>query len=103
MSRSLTITYDFHPPVGSSIDPSLDPKATHNFPLSLSAAEGRDTIGYRAHYDALKAAIVEARAQTGDELTRWRDAVGTAEQTKESKSRGKKDDDEEEEDEEGEA
>lgn len=104
MSRSLTITYALHPPAGSSINTSLEPNATHDFPLSISAPDGPDKTGYRAHYDALKAAIAEARAKTGDELTKWKDAVGTAEQTKESKSSGKKedieDDNAEEEDEE---
>lgn len=101
MSRSLTITYDLHPPVGSSVDTSLDPKATHNFDLSVSASEGTHEPGYKAHYEALRAAIGEARATTGDELTRWRDAVGTAEQTKENTSGAKKGNEEEEDAEEG--
>lgn len=104
MSRSLTITYVLHPPTNSSIPPSLDPNVTHAFPISVSDPQGSDTTGYKAHYDALKVAIAEAKAKTGDELTEWRDAVGTAEQTKESKSGGKKgdieDDNAEEEDEE---
>lgn len=80
MARSLTITYALHPPAGSSVDPLLDPNATHDFPLSLSATEGPSTKGYKTHYDDLRATIAEARAKTGDELTRWRDAIGTAEQ-----------------------
>lgn len=103
MSRSLTITYDLHPPAASSVDPSLDPNAIHKFSLSVSASEGKSEPGYKAHYEALKAAIAEARTQTGDELTRWRDAVGTAEKTKENKSGSEKvEEEEEDEDEEGE-
>ena len=48
--------------------------------------------GYKEHYNALRAAIDEAKVVTGHELTVWRDAVGNRELGKEMNTK-KEDDD----------
>ncbi|THH13499.1 hypothetical protein EW146_g6729 [Bondarzewia mesenterica] len=95
MSPALTISYNLHPPEGTQSS-GLNPTAMHRFKLS-----GPEGGGYKNHYEALRAAILDARTQTGDELTAWRDAVGKREETKEANSAaGKGSDEADEEDEE---
>lgn len=102
MSRSLTISFDLHPPVNSTTDPSLKSKVTHSFDLHNKCNQGQDGPEYKAYYNALQSAIVEARMKTGEELTRWRDVVGTLEQAKEIKPVVTKVEEEDEEDEDAE-
>lgn len=77
MSRLITISYELNPPAGIDAG-SLSASKTHNFHV-------KNNSGLKRYYGGLREAIAEARKQTGDELTAWRDAVGKAELSKETK------------------
>jgi len=72
----VTITYDLAPPEGTP-RPNLEPSTSLTRPVAPSAS------GYKEYYDALRAAIDEAKVVSGHELTVWRDAVGNRELGKE--------------------
>ncbi|EPS99403.1 hypothetical protein FOMPIDRAFT_1124515 [Fomitopsis schrenkii] len=91
MSSALTVTYELHPPADMPSE-GLQPGNTHTFPVE----EGKKGKEY---YESLRKAVADAKNVLGEELTAWRDAVGTREQTKESKLSKKSDEDEEDEDE----
>lgn len=60
--------------------------------ISTSAPETTDSTssgprsGYAAYYSHMRVALASAKAEVGDDLTRWRDAVGKAEMNKEKDS-----------------
>jgi hypothetical protein len=90
----LTISFELHPPKSSASPPSLEPTVKHTFDVGSRPVEG-----YAKYYAALRDAIADARAKTGDELTQWRDAVGNSEVRKDVKGvevRGEEEDGEEE-------
>jgi hypothetical protein len=91
MSRDISVSYDLNPPADMP-SPSLDKSRTLAFPVEQNA-------DLKAYYAGVREAIEKAKNAVGEELTVWRDAVGTREQVKESKTPKK---DEDEEDEEGE-
>ncbi|KAA1471590.1 hypothetical protein DENSPDRAFT_837612 [Dentipellis sp. KUC8613] len=90
MSPSFSVSYTLRVPEGVQA-PGLQAEKTHQYEI-------KSEEGYARYYDALRSAIADVRAKTGDELTAWRDAVGNRELKKEPKS-VKKDEDEEDEDE----
>ncbi|KAI0053380.1 hypothetical protein FA95DRAFT_737298 [Auriscalpium vulgare] len=103
--RTLTVSYDIHPPAGTptpsasavGVTASVLHQEVFDVPLGAEAE-------YEVYYAALRAAVAKARAETGEGLTAWRDAVGSREQGKEpAKNGGKEDGDEEEEEEEEDA
>ncbi|PCH34422.1 hypothetical protein WOLCODRAFT_61079, partial [Wolfiporia cocos MD-104 SS10] len=94
MAPALTVTYELHPPP-NAIECVLPPKQSHDFPVS-------PTEDAKAYYEALRLSIAQAKTKLGEELTIWRDAVGSREQAKESTVPKKEEEDEgEDEDEEG--
>jgi hypothetical protein len=76
---SISVGYELKPP--TAIDSlNLTPSKTQEFQVKGNVSEGQ-----KKYYEGLRAAISEARNSLGEELTAWRDAVGNAEQTKETK------------------
>ena len=98
MSRNIAITYDLNPPQGVNVD-GIARSRTLSLPVS-QAAEGENAN--KRYYDGLRTAIAQAKDSVGEELTAWRDAVGTLEQAKEPKISMTEEDEEDEEDEEAE-
>lgn len=94
MSKTLTVSYDLKPPAGTIVPASHQPSKLHTF--SITAGNSQQEF-----YKALRDAVVLAKTQIGEDLTVWRDAVGTKENAKEP-IKGQTGDDEEDE-EEGEA
>jgi len=94
MASALTVSYELHPPSETPAE-GLQTQKTHTFPVSAEKS-GKD------YYESLRKAVAEARGVLGEELTAWRDVVGTREQTKESKlpKQGEEDEEGEEEQEE---
>ncbi|KAF9007902.1 hypothetical protein BDQ17DRAFT_1350220 [Cyathus striatus] len=88
---AISITYNLNPPAGPTPE-GLSTASTLSFPVKI------EKEGQKAYYSALHDAINEAKDKIGDDLTKWRDAVGKAEVTKEPK--GKTGDEADEEDEE---
>ncbi|KAH8119791.1 hypothetical protein DFH11DRAFT_7574 [Phellopilus nigrolimitatus] len=91
MSKSLSVSYDLHPPAAAAASVIIQPSKTHAFPVPSGGAQ-------QEFYNSLRDAVVAAKAQIGDELTAWRDAVGTSENAKEPKKRTKAEDEDEDED-----
>ncbi|KAF9820778.1 hypothetical protein IEO21_01221 [Rhodonia placenta] len=85
----IEVTYDLHPPEGTPLS-GLEPTKTHQFALSSSTTNAKD------YYGALRAAVLDAKTTLGEELTAWRDAVGTREQGKESKKQTQGEEEEDE-------
>ncbi|KAG2159120.1 uncharacterized protein EDB93DRAFT_445376 [Suillus bovinus] len=99
-SRELTVTYKIVPPPSTVAPPSLSQETTHRFPVvSLPASESQEDIDseLKRYYASLRASIAEARTKLGEELTAWRDAVGSAELGKEKSVKAEADDEGEEE------
>ncbi|TFY59767.1 hypothetical protein EVJ58_g5582 [Rhodofomes roseus] len=92
MASALTVSYELRPPPETPQE-GLQAQKTHTFPVP-SEKKGKE------YYESLRKAVAEARSTFGEELTAWRDAVGTREQTKESKLPKKNEDEDEDEDEE---
>ena len=92
MSKNITITYELHPPSG--IEPNgLSSSKIHEFSVASEGSSGSK------YYDALRQSVVQAKTTLGEELTAWKDAVGTKELTKEPKKPKDEDDDEEDDEE----
>ncbi|KAL6307756.1 hypothetical protein BKA93DRAFT_55150 [Sparassis latifolia] len=92
MSAAITVTYELHPPPDTLTTGLLSTK-THQFPVADGVQSGKE------YYEALRRAVADAKSTLGDELTAWRDAVGTREQEKEKKLPAKIEEDDEEEEE----
>ncbi|KLO20614.1 hypothetical protein SCHPADRAFT_897878 [Schizopora paradoxa] len=54
------------------------------------------SAGDAGYYENVRSALAEVKARVGAELTSWRDAVGSLENTKDSKKASKSDSDEDE-------
>ena len=94
MSRSITIAYELNPPAQTSAE-GLERERTLTFPVqAVKPGEGEIC----KHYADVRKAIAAARDAIGDDLTAWRDAVGSLEQFKEPRT-SKKDEEENEEEE----
>jgi hypothetical protein len=76
MTKSITISYELHPPSGT-VAPDL--AATKTFQIVL-----RDSASQKSFYGSVSDAIVAAKETLGRELTVWRDAVGSREMSKET-------------------
>jgi hypothetical protein len=90
MSRSITISYDLHPPASTSLSttpstPKLTPSKSQQIPVEATHADGQDPTVFKTYYECLRGGISEAKSILGGDLTAWRDAVGSGEQFKESK------------------
>ncbi|TFK42184.1 hypothetical protein BDQ12DRAFT_732896 [Crucibulum laeve] len=90
---SISITYEPHPPAAITAG-NLATAGKHEYGIKSNPSDGQ-----KAYYGALRAAIADAKNQTGEELTSWRDAVGKAELNKEPKKVVEEDEVEEEEEE----
>ncbi|KAF7973167.1 hypothetical protein HWV62_7326 [Athelia sp. TMB] len=86
MPKSLTVSYDLLLPESVSV-PSLTPTKSQ----SIAIKDSESPAGY---YGSLREAILQAKDILGSDLTAWRDAVGSLEQSKESKRVAKEDDEE---------
>ncbi|KIY71398.1 hypothetical protein CYLTODRAFT_418935 [Cylindrobasidium torrendii FP15055 ss-10] len=90
MSAQVIVSYDLNPP--ESIDTDLHESKSASFSVSIAKQKGAadnnaDAAGgQRAYYAALRNTIHMAKAQLGEELTAWRDAVGDAEKALEAKA-----------------
>ncbi|ESK94141.1 hypothetical protein Moror_8341 [Moniliophthora roreri MCA 2997] len=91
-SQPIVTSYDLQPPVGCEVANS-EPKSTFKIPVGSSKPAQQDGAQLKSYYAFLHTAIEAARNQIGEDLTKWRDAVGKAELNKEPK-RGKEDDEE---------
>ncbi|KAJ7589252.1 hypothetical protein C8J56DRAFT_31654 [Mycena floridula] len=76
---SISISYDLNPPAGIDAG-GLKKSKTLEVPVQVDGhandAQRTDHARYYAH---LRTAIAAARQELGEELTRWRDAVGKEE------------------------
>jgi len=91
MARAITVEYTLNPPAASSgQNYDLPVSKKHSFELG----ESQNAAG---HYKLLRESIARARDEVGEELTAWRDAVGKAELSKETKKATKNDEDEDDE------
>lgn len=99
MSRNVTVTYKLNPP---SSTPSTQLESTRTLSVPVpEAGSGEGESG--KFYNALRSAIARVKDTVGEDLTAWRDAVGSLEQSKEPNKLMKADEeDEEEEDDESE-
>lgn len=80
MSRSITISYNLNPPAGSETAvANLSASKTQEFTFNATDST------QKTYYEGLHGAIQQARDTMGEELTAWRDAVGSLEQNKETK------------------
>jgi hypothetical protein len=91
---SIYIELHMRPPAETIAPTGLADSTAHAF-----AVKSGPKSGCSAYYAALRDALAAARAKTGDELTAWRDAVGSRELRKEPRL-PKKDEEEGEEEEE---
>ncbi|KIM69974.1 hypothetical protein SCLCIDRAFT_1207233 [Scleroderma citrinum Foug A] len=90
-TAAVTATYILHLPPGVDHPSPLTPSANHTFPLSPPNSpqphdptpNTAETGELHAYYKKLRSAISDARMKLGDELTAWRDAVGSGEVGKE--------------------
>ena len=89
---TLTVSYALSPPEETNWPPSLAPNGAHTFTVE---ADKTGNVG--EYYDALQKSITAAKEKLGEELTAWRDAVGTAEVGKEKAAKAARAEDEEEE------
>ncbi|KII93154.1 hypothetical protein PLICRDRAFT_35339 [Plicaturopsis crispa FD-325 SS-3] len=92
MSSAITISYDLHPPTGVAAPSGLSTTKAQEFAVKPSE-------GQKAYYEALQVALKQAKEAIGEDLTAWRDAVGSGERDKEGKKPPKEDEDDEEEEE----
>ncbi|KAI0640184.1 hypothetical protein C8Q77DRAFT_1044270 [Trametes polyzona] len=93
MSSSVTVTYQLNPPSDTPVPAHLSSTQTHEFTIGNTGSVG----GQKAYYAGLRAAVLQAKATLGEELTAWRDAVGRREDNKEAKIPKKSEEDEDEE------
>lgn len=98
MTATLVVEFGLQPPANVAHPAGLSPTKLHEFPLSANSNIGSSAASY---YSALSTAIRQAKTDTGDELTRWRDAVGAVESSKEPRAKADEDDEDEDEDAEG--
>lgn len=75
---SVVVDYALQPPQNVISPSSVEPFASHQFPLRSSDAKQSHAI----FYEALKDAVREAQTTIGQELTIWRDAVDVEENAK---------------------
>ncbi|KAG9222129.1 hypothetical protein CCMSSC00406_0009580 [Pleurotus cornucopiae] len=89
MSKAVTITYVLNPPEGT------DTPALFRTKEMTFGVESNTDRTYAGYYDGLRTAVEDARTAIGDDLTAWRDAIGAAEGSKETKKILADEDDEE--------
>jgi len=93
MSRSITISYNLHPPKDTPAPAdNLSTSKSLEFPVTTKESLPK-------YYEALRASIAQAKDAVGEDLTAWRDAVGNRELKKEPKPAAAAVDEEDEEDE----
>ncbi|KAK7040915.1 hypothetical protein VNI00_009511 [Paramarasmius palmivorus] len=90
---SIIISYDLQPPSGCDAT-HLKTHNTIEVPVPTSKPGPKDSAELKTYYASLHTAIETARHQIGEELTRWRDAIGKAELNKETKGKTEDEDDE---------
>ncbi|KAL4070415.1 hypothetical protein J3A83DRAFT_4243103 [Scleroderma citrinum] len=85
---AVTATYTLHLPLRVDYPSPLTPSTTHTFPLSPpNSSHGPDSTQsfsvLQEYYTKLRGALLDARVKLGEELTVWRDIVGSEEVGKE--------------------
>ncbi|EGN93710.1 hypothetical protein SERLA73DRAFT_189444 [Serpula lacrymans var. lacrymans S7.3] len=102
--KNLTITYALHPPPSVPSPRDLSPCATRSFPLSFPTESQSSPAAFNAklYYESLVSSIAEARVKIGEDLTAWRDAVGTIEADAEKEALARRKEEDGEDDDEGE-
>ncbi|KAH7335649.1 hypothetical protein B0J17DRAFT_667219 [Rhizoctonia solani] len=93
MSRKIEITFELNPPNESLIPP----RRNYDFPLATDLGGLSNSSRF---YKSLRDALAEAKAQTGEDLTTYRDMAADSEKHKISMVKPSSDDEEEEETEE---
>lgn len=93
MSTSVSVRYDLKSPAEVVNGLDLTPSKVMRFKVKGCVEEGQNK-----YYDRLKDAVSEARIALGRDLTAWRDEVGNAEQSKETKKTLKYEEDDDGED-----
>ncbi|KAL5519350.1 hypothetical protein ACEPAH_1033 [Sanghuangporus vaninii] len=88
MSKALKVICNLHPPAGTVIPDSHPPSKVYEFKISTA-----DPKSNAEFYNALREAVMQAKARIGADLTVWRDAVGMLENEKEPK-KGQNEEDE---------
>jgi len=103
-TAAVTATYTLHLPPGVDHPSLLTPSANHTFRLSPPNSPQSDptpstaeTGELQTYYAELRRAISDARTKLGEELTAWRDAVGSEEVGKERAVKAVSEDEESEE------
>ncbi|TRM66247.1 hypothetical protein BD626DRAFT_199390 [Schizophyllum amplum] len=94
---TLTVRYDLKPPSG--VD-TRAMQACKEISTEIAAVGPKNQSQY---YAELRRAVLQVKDTLGGELTQWRDVVGKAEISKETKKSFKEEDDEEEDDDEADA
>ncbi|KAL5494862.1 hypothetical protein ACEPAI_324 [Sanghuangporus weigelae] len=88
MSKALKVIYNLHPPPDTVILDSHPPSKVYEF--KVPTAESKSNSEF---YNALREAVMQAKARIGADLTVWKDAMGTLENAKEPK-KGQNEEDE---------
>jgi streptomycin 6-kinase len=88
---SITITYSLNPPP-SSTGSYGDLKPQKTIEHTVAPVDGGNQKEY---YAVMRKALANAKFEVGDDLTKWRDAVGKAELQKETQKSLKEDEEEE--------
>ena len=87
MSATVKASYSLHPPAGTA---NVAQRPTNSFNVDVEKSQDM-----RSYYANLRDAVMAAKSQLGQELTAWRDAVGTSENSKEAKIAKKQNNDDE--------
>ncbi|EUC58504.1 hypothetical protein RSOL_260590, partial [Rhizoctonia solani AG-3 Rhs1AP] len=89
MSKQIEITFELNPPHESSI-PTCQ---SYGFPLATDSEGSSNASGF---YKSLRDALSEAKAQTGEDLTKYRDIAADSEKHKALMVKPSSDDEDEE-------
>jgi|ERR1700722_17742422 len=79
----LSFSYELNPP--RTVAEDLKPSKTRRFQVNASLSQG-----LKKYYEGVALAVREAKDVLGEELTTWRDAVGSSEEYKETKKTQKR-------------
>ncbi|KAL5632199.1 hypothetical protein ACGC1H_000263 [Rhizoctonia solani] len=89
MGKQIEITFEINPP-NESLIPS---RQNYEFPLATDSEGSSNSSGF---YKSLRDALSEAKAQTGEDLTKYRDMAADSEKHKVPAVKPSSDDEDEE-------
>lgn len=92
-TKSIKITYTINPPSTIASPPDFPKSKITEYPISPTGMSTEEDKAGKAYYGELRKALEAAKAEVGEDLTRWRDLLGKSELNKEPK---KVEDDEDE-------